>query len=149
MPTVLIIGDQPETLEIVTEFIENDYTVFRAVSVMQANNIIENESVDMILSDAFLTGENVIEFLNLVANNKPLIPITLISGKTMMTEAKKAQSFGVCQIIPKPFKLKVVSSCLRDMTKARETRIAESLKPAVTRTKTLSSRVKTFLGMNS
>lgn len=101
---VLIVDDDDlvrETLQFVLE--DADYQVFPASNAIEALGILENQSVDMILSDIFMPGMNGFELLRQIKQRRPDVPVVLITGFANIEMARHALKEGAVDFITKPY----------------------------------------------
>jgi two-component system, OmpR family, response regulator VanR len=55
-------------------------TVHHAVNIIEAQTLLNSHTIDIIISDIKLDGENGLDFIQRVRKENPLIPIIIISG---------------------------------------------------------------------
>jgi DNA-binding NtrC family response regulator len=63
-PTILIVDDEKHTRDGLQRLLENDYDVYVAPDIAGANNVIECESVDLLLTDLRLANEDGMILIN-------------------------------------------------------------------------------------
>lgn len=79
--TILVVDDEPAIREVNTEILtEQGYKVFCAESGDQALKILENDHVDMMLSDVIMPGMDGFQLAKIVRKQYPEIKIQLASG---------------------------------------------------------------------
>ena len=79
-PHILVVDDEKANLKIFKLAFKRDYTISLANSAQEGLQLLERESVDLIISDFRMPIMNGVEFLNLVNQKKPHIPKMLLSG---------------------------------------------------------------------
>ena len=57
-PTILIVDDEKHTRDGLRASLEDDFDVYVASNTQEALNVLENESVDLVLTDLRLGGED-------------------------------------------------------------------------------------------
>ncbi|MFN3603896.1 MAG: sigma-54-dependent transcriptional regulator [Leptonema sp. (in: bacteria)] len=117
--TILIIEDNNVFREGVCEFLKNqNYKVLEARNVQEAKEVIENHTIDLILSDLKLPDGNGIEVLEFSKNKKFSIPFIYLTGQPDVESAVKALKLGAWDYLTKPVEiehlLKKIESCLEN-----------------------------------
>lgn len=82
--TLLVVDDEPEILSLLTEFLEPDYSVLRALNVKEAIELFEKNSVDLIITDIAMpgySGEKLIEHIASVDATRPIIAFSGLPEK--------------------------------------------------------------------
>lgn len=103
MRTLLIIDDDPHLLESLCVVFSGVYNVLTAESAEEAETVLNNESVDVILLDVILPGTGGIEFLETVRSHHPALPVVMISGAPSIRPVMRALELGARDYIRKPF----------------------------------------------
>lgn len=81
LETILVVDDEVALLNLTEEILTNyGYTVLRAESAEQALEILKNESVDLLLSDAIMPGMGGYQLATEVEKRYPKIKIQMASG---------------------------------------------------------------------
>ncbi len=106
MKKILIVDDEPDLLEIISsEFYLLDSIVFQADSIEKATNILNNNSIDLVISDIRMPHKTGIDLLKFIKNKNPIHPpVILMSG---YTDASIQEIFhlGAEGFLAKPFRL--------------------------------------------
>jgi DNA-binding NtrC family response regulator len=115
---VLIVDDEADILVILRTLLKkNKFEVLEASSADCALNLLENESVDLIISDIVMPGMNGRDFVKEVRQWDMNMPVIFISGKD--TISKKDLSH-ISAFIEKPFSkdtlLKTIHKVLSNQT---------------------------------
>lgn len=78
---ILIVDDEPALCNLASELLKhNGYNTFTAQSGKEALNIIENESIDLLLSDVIMPEMNGYQLATIVQDRYPGIKIQMVSG---------------------------------------------------------------------
>jgi len=104
MPSILIVDDEKsfrEILEIL--FVNEGFTVFLAENISKAKYIVDNNHIDLILSDLVLGKESGLELIRYVSENNLKIPSLLITAYASPDTAMESIRLGVVDYISKPF----------------------------------------------
>ena len=114
---VLIVDDEAEILSLVSMILtKNKFEVLQASSADSALDMLEHESVDLVISDITMPGMSGLEFLEEVREWDMDLPVIFVSGQD--SSRKRAQALrGASAVIAKPFKkdtlLKTVQKALQ------------------------------------
>ncbi len=100
------------TKDILDDFFKN---VFAVQNCKDAMTIIENEKIDVIISDILLENENGIDFLRLLKSNDILIPSILTTAHTDTKYLLDAIKLKVENYIIKPINIKELLDSLYDI----------------------------------
>jgi len=101
---VLVLDDDPHILESVDDLLSaNDYEVFTFESPEKGLEFLENEDIDLILSDVKMREMTGDEVLNHVIKNYPGIGVILITGFGNVVHSVNALRKGAYDYITKPF----------------------------------------------
>jgi DNA-binding response OmpR family regulator len=105
---ILVVDDEVKILEVLKAFLENKgFIVFTAENGRQAFEIIENESVSIILLDLMLpemSGEEICKIIR----KKSRIPIIMLTAKADEADMLEGLGIGADDYITKPFSLKAL-----------------------------------------
>ena len=66
LPTILVIDDEPRSVEALERILEEEFDVFTATTVNQARQILEREWVQVVLCDQRMPEMSGVEFLSLI-----------------------------------------------------------------------------------
>lgn len=105
LPTILIVDDEKRSLEALERNLVDDFDVKTTSSTREAETILEQEWVQIILCDQRMPDETGVEFLKRVREQWPEVIRIIISGYTdaddIITGLNEA---GIYQYITKPWK---------------------------------------------
>lgn len=105
---ILIVDDQPDNLDVIVRFIEEDnspYELLQALNAEIALRIVEAELPDLIITDWEMPGMNGIELIKQLKNNKTTSDIPVIMCTGVMTSSENLQTAlnaGAVDYIRKP-----------------------------------------------
>lgn len=103
---ILIVDDEEVNREILKGVFQNDYDIIEASNGMEAaNQIQEGKNIVLILLDVVMPVMDGFEVLDYLKKNDLLekFPVILITGETVLNSEEQAYSFGVADVIHKPF----------------------------------------------
>ena len=105
-PCVLIVDDDPGTLASLSRaFALEGYTAVTASSAARALERLQQEPVDVILSDVVMPGMDGIELLAKLRERSPAVPVVLMSAQASVEAAVKATRLGALDFVEKPVSL--------------------------------------------
>lgn len=102
--TVLLVDDEPNVLDALTRVLRKEpYEILTANSAEEAATLLENRSVDLIVSDEEMPGMSGTEFLGRVAQEYPDTVRIVLTGNPTLPAALRAINEGkVYQFFTKP-----------------------------------------------
>lgn len=100
---ILVIDDDKMTHLVVKNLLGEDYEILQAFGTQEAVNLLDGESVNLIMSDIHMPGVDGLEFLeSLMADSeKRNIPVLIMTGKPTVEKEKKALDLGAAEFIKK------------------------------------------------
>lgn len=105
--TILVVEDQPDMMDYVSEILGEKYKVVKAFNGVQALNILngKKDEIDVIISDIVMPAMDGFELLESVQNTPTLktIPVILLTTLSEDQYLRKALKIGVGGYLPKPF----------------------------------------------
>lgn len=103
-PTVLVVDDEPRSLETLRRTLEEEFHVLTAESAAAAEVLLEKEWVQVILCDQRMPDETGVAFLSRVRDRWPEVVRIIISGYTDAGDLVGAiNQAGIYQYISKPW----------------------------------------------
>lgn len=127
--SILILEDNEELLNLMVTLLGREYRIFTGENGKEGMVIIENEEIDLIVSDIMMPEMDGIEFCKLIKSKIEFshIPILLLTAKNKEEDRAEAYESGADGFISKPFNLVVLHARIRNLLKAKE-RIARDFK---------------------
>ncbi len=119
-PVLLIVDDEKNTRDGLRSLLEDDYDVYVAPNIKGAMNILESESVDLVLTDLRLGSEdgmNLIERARQLQNPPICIMMTAYGSVDLAVEAMK---HGAYDFITKPINLDRLEILIRRALRSRK-----------------------------
>ncbi|RYX86331.1 response regulator transcription factor [bacterium] len=104
-PVILLVDDNPEILEFISNDLTDTYIVRTALNGMEALNIIETEPIQLIISDVMMPGIDGFELCKKIKSNfeHSHIPIIMLTAKHGLQSNIKGLEVGADAFIEKPF----------------------------------------------
>ncbi len=121
---LLIVDDEKYITQLLTELLENEYSVETANDGIQAFNKLKNGSFDLMLTDISMPNLDGIELLRLARAQLPDMNVVMMSGLATTENVIDALNLGACHFIRKPFKIDDIHGIIKE--KMTESHSAES-----------------------
>ena len=120
--SILLVEDNEELLQLMTKLLNRDYNVFTAENGKEGITVLENEDIDLIVSDVMMPEMNGIEFCKYVKGHLEIshIPVILLTAKNKEEDRAEAYEAGAEAFISKPFNLTVLHARIRNLLKYKE-----------------------------
>ena len=127
--SILVLEDNEELLSLMVTLLGREYTIFTGENGKEGLVIIENEEIDLIVSDIMMPEMDGIEFCKLIKNKVEFshIPILLLTAKNKEEDRAEAYESGADGFISKPFNLAVLHARIKNLIKSKE-RVARDFK---------------------
>lgn len=127
--TLLLVEDNEELLQLMVKLLQREYNVFTAMNGKEAIVVLDNEDIDLIVSDVMMPEMDGIEFCRYVKGKLEIshIPVILLTAKTKEEDRAEAYEVGADAFISKPFNLSVLHARIRNLLKYKE-RMARDFK---------------------
>ena len=101
---VLIVDDEEHVLETASQILaDRNYSVVLCRDASQALNNLQNDSIDIVLTDIKMPGISGLELLEKIREKKPLLPVILMTGYADLNLAVEAINKGAFNFIIKPY----------------------------------------------
>ena len=102
---ILILDDEKQFIEELYEFFQNSgFESFEANTVIEAEKILNNHKIDLLILDVRLPGVNGIDILKDVRIRFPSIEVIVVSAHGDMDTVIKAMRLGAFDYLRKPFR---------------------------------------------
>lgn len=131
--TVLFVDDEPHFTSALQRALRHEpYRILTANSAVQALNILDRESVDVVVSDERMPGMSGSEFLAVVRRRHPRTVRILLTGYATLEAAVRAINEGeIYRFLTKPCQAKDLSDIIRQaLAIRREMRKVSTSDPA-------------------
>ena len=104
-PVVMIVDDEPQICEMVSDVLEGDYHTIKASDGSVALRILEAVKVDLVITDINMPVMDGAELLRRMKGNDltRFIPVVILAMKTDVADEINSYNLGSEAFIPKPF----------------------------------------------
>ncbi|MFQ6008519.1 MAG: response regulator [Candidatus Zixiibacteriota bacterium] len=129
---ILVVDDESIVLSFVKDALEDeDYAVECASSALEALNIIERKTVNLIITDIRMPGMDGIELVKRVRSVQPDVGVIFMTGYANLNSAKDAIKQGAFDYILKPFELDEIRRAVKGAVQKikREAQDEDSTQP--------------------
>lgn len=114
---MLIVDDVEINRAILTQFLKNDYIIIEAENGREALDVIEKQSVDIVLLDLVMPVMDGFEFLSIVKNKEKYaeIPVLATTARNEGDSEVRAMELGAADFITKPYNPTIVRCRVRNV----------------------------------
>jgi signal transduction histidine kinase len=127
--SILIVDDEPDILASLTDVFMDSYNVYRANSAKEALAILQDNKIDLIISDQRMPETTGVELFAQVDARFPEIGKVLLSGYSDITATIEAINRGhIDKYISKPWDEKVLLHIVLEVINARYQKIVVDMK---------------------
>jgi DNA-binding NtrC family response regulator len=114
MKTVLVVEDEKALREGLRRLLSREgYRVFTAENGLEAIDIIDSNSVDVVLCDLKMPLMGAIEVLEKVGSSCPDLPVIIVTGQGTPENVMECRMKGAYDLITKPFRISDVFSIIK------------------------------------
>ncbi len=113
---LLVVDDDPSTRSVLKRLFEKEgYEVFLAQDATELVQLLESQSIELILLDINLPWVDGFELCKLLKENDDLknVPVVFISGRKSEMDKKLAFQLGAHDYITKPFNINEITETVR------------------------------------
>ncbi|PYE45443.1 response regulator [Paenibacillus barcinonensis] len=101
--------------------------IHKAYSGMQALSILDEQTVDIVITDISMPVMNGLELIRQIKALKPNLPCILLTGYAEFEYAKEATKYGVVEYLLKPLDVEKLAACLEKTVLSIEDQIRRTL----------------------
>lgn len=119
--TILLLDDNEEILDFLSEDLGIKYTVLTATNALAALDILQQQVVNLIVSDVMMPGMDGFELCQVIKSNLELahIPIVLLTSKNSIQSKIEGLGQGADAYIEKPFDCDYLEAQIDSLLKNR------------------------------
>lgn len=115
MKTILLVDDEIHILEVLEEILNtSEHQVISRPSAESALTVIrEGTSIDLVITDYWMPGMNGVEFVTVLKQILPSVPVIILTGYSSVEVYLKSLSLGVFECLNKPVNVKDLDHILK------------------------------------
>jgi DNA-binding NtrC family response regulator len=102
---ILIVDDEQDLLDLLTEHFEGRYEIDTATSGASAMERFAHQRPDVVFLDINMPGGSGVDVLKLLKQTDPGIPVIMVTANTELPVAEACLKNGAMSYVPKPFNL--------------------------------------------
>lgn len=104
-PVILLVDDNPEILDFISDDLSDKYSVIKAHNGQEALDMIDIENIQLIISDVMMPGIDGFELCKTIKTNfdHSHVPIILLTAKNTLQSKIEGLEVGADAYIEKPF----------------------------------------------
>lgn len=120
--SILVVEDNPDMVQFIKNYLQNEYSVDTAMGVNEALKLLEVRYYDLIISDIMMPEIDGISFTRMIKNdnNYSHIPIILLSAKTENSVKVDGLRSGADVFIEKPFSTSYIKAQITSLLENRK-----------------------------
>ncbi len=120
-PTILIVDDEKHTREGLRASLEDDFEVYVAADIQGALNTLEADTIDLVLTDLRLGGEDGMKLIDrvLALPHPPIVMMMTAYGS--VDAAVEAMKRGAYDFVPKPINIDKLQILIARALRSRDT----------------------------
>ncbi|MCM1311464.1 MAG: response regulator [Bacteroides sp.] len=125
--TLLIVEDNDELITLMKRLLQNTYHVITAYNGAEAIEIMENEHIDLVVTDVMMPVLNGIELLRHLRSTPKFndCPVIMLTAKRNEQDRAEAYEAGADAYITKPFHLSVLQARIQNLLLRKEKAVKE------------------------
>ncbi|RMF92593.1 MAG: sigma-54-dependent Fis family transcriptional regulator [Candidatus Schekmanbacteria bacterium] len=118
---ILVVDDEKDILDMMSKFLtERGYIVYKATCLKEAQQIGENENIDLAIIDLVMPDANGISVLKMLQKINSAIVGIIVTGFATIDSAVEAMKAGAFDYIQKPFNLEELLITIKKALKFKE-----------------------------
>ena len=122
-PTILIVDDNPDILDFISDDLSEHYETLTATSALYALGILEREVIALVVTDIMMPGMDGFEFCEKIKTdiNYCHVPVVLLTSKTSVQSKIEGLELGADAYVEKPFSPDFLLAQIASLLKNRNT----------------------------
>lgn len=101
---ILLVDDDVHILELLQRHLQTlNYHTYKAISVKEAITILQDKSIDLLITDLKMPGVDGLELVKYVSDHFPNIPKLVVTGYPSIDGALEVMKSGAMEYLTKPF----------------------------------------------
>lgn len=119
--TILIVEDNADIRQYLSEELGKSYHILKANNGEEALSIVKEQEIDLILTDVMMPVMDGLQLCKQIKQNLRTchIPIIILSAKTDLKEQLEGLQVGADDYIPKPFSMAMIAAKIKNLFRTR------------------------------
>lgn len=129
---ILIVDDDVHILELLQRHLQAlNYHTFKAISVREAIDILQDKSIDLLITDLQMPGVDGLELVKYASEHFPLVPKLVVTGYPSLDGALEVMKSGAIDYLTKPFTKEELKSAINKSFEGRPKNSSKSTTKSV------------------
>ena len=109
-PSILLVEDNQDFIDFMEQALADEYNVLKASNGKEALEILQNETVDIVISDVMMDLMDGLELCHSIKSDIRIshIPVILLTAKSLAEDEMKGLESGADDYITKPFSMPIL-----------------------------------------
>lgn len=109
-PTILLVEDNQDFIDFMEQSLVDDYNVLKASNGEQALEVLDSDTVDIIISDVMMDRMDGLELCKAVKSDIRIshVPVILLTAKSLAEDEMRGLESGADDYITKPFNMPIL-----------------------------------------
>lgn len=123
--SILLVEDNKELNQLIAEYFEDKYTIYRAENGLQALQLVRDQEIDLIISDVMMPEMDGLTFCKIIKNdvNTSHISTLMLTAKNTAEDRIECYNAGADAFIAKPFELAVLNARVKNLIGKRKQKV--------------------------
>ncbi len=119
---ILVVDDNEDILDYVGQLLHDDYTIYKSANAELALEVLNNEVINLIISDVMMPKISGFEFCKQIKLDNELchIPVILLTAKNTLNDKIEGLEHGADAYIEKPFSPKYLKAQIANLLTSRQ-----------------------------
>lgn len=120
-PAILLVDDNADIIKYMSEALAPSYRVLTAPNGAEALKTLENEEVDMVITDVMMPVMDGVQLCKAIKRNLRTshIPVVMLSAKSDVRDQLEAMKVGADDYLPKPFSMPLLLGKIANQLRTR------------------------------
>lgn len=122
LPGILVVEDSYDLRSFIVQSFRNEYRMFEASNGLEAIDMVQKYSPDLIISDVMMPFMDGLELCSRIKKELATshIPIILLTAKTLLENWIEGLESGADDYIPKPFNIRILEAKCKSLIENRK-----------------------------
>src|SRR6185295_12289956 len=122
---ILVVDDEDALRRVLVKKLQSEgYSIVEARDGADAIRLLEDQPIDVVVSDIAMPDVGGVELLQLVRQQKPDVPVLLMTGAPQLDSAVQAVEHGAFAYLVKPFTLEKLATSVARAVKEHRNAVA-------------------------